>query len=72
MTTERKGPAPSVRRPDGRYLRWSWRYNAWQIKTRDGGFKNISTPLARSYAAAGLPIGVQGPAFPTGLQGEQQ
>ena len=59
MTTDRKGPAPSVRRPDGRYLRFSWRFNCWQIKTKDGTFRNVSVPMARAYAAAGLPIGVQ-------------
>ena len=50
----------AVRLPDGRYLRWSHRYNAWQMMTREGTFINVSVPMARAYAAAGFPIGVQG------------
>lgn len=46
-------------RIDGRYLRWSHRYSAWQIRTREGTYINVSVPMARAYAAAGLPIGVQ-------------
>lgn len=50
---------PSTRRADGRYLRFSFRYNAWQIKTREGSWVNTSVPMARAYAAAGFPIGSQ-------------
>ena len=50
----------SVRLPDGRYLRFSHRYNAWQVQdTHAGIWRNVSVPMARSYAAAGFPIGVQ-------------
>ena len=49
----------SIRTPDGRYLRFSHRYNAWQVKTREGAWVNVSVPMARCYAAAGMPIGVQ-------------
>lgn len=66
MTTERKRGKPSqkmTRTALGRYMRWSWRYNTWQVQTREGVWKNASVPMARAYAAAGFPIGVQGPAF---------
>jgi hypothetical protein len=59
MSSDRK-PTKAVptMRVDGRYLRFSHRYNTWQVKTRDG-FINCSVPMARAYAAAGFPIGVQ-------------
>lgn len=60
MSSDRKPTkAVSTRRADGRYLRWSWRYNTWQVKARDGSFRNVSVPMARAYAAADFPIGVQ-------------
>lgn len=59
MTTERKGPVPTVRRADGRYVRWSWRYASWQTQDRFGNWRNIRTELARAYVAAGLPVGVK-------------
>jgi hypothetical protein len=50
-----------VRRPDGRYVRWSFRYNAWQVRDAvTGAFRNIKPEMARCYAAAGFPIGVHG------------
>ena len=46
----------------GRYVRFSWRYNTWQVNrhTADGRseWRNISAHIARSYAAAGFPVGV--------------
>ena len=48
-----------VVRADGRYLRFSWRYDTWQVKTRTGAWVNVRTALAQAYAAAGFPIGVQ-------------
>jgi ribosomal protein L14 len=51
-----------VRRADGRYIRFSHTRNVWQVnrKTPTGmQWFNISTNLARVYAAAGLPVGVQ-------------
>ena len=60
MSSDRKpNKAISTRRVDGRYLRFSHRYNAWQIKTKDGQFRNVNAVMARAYAAAGFPIGVQ-------------
>ncbi len=63
MTTERRPrSAPKAQRlPDGRYIRFSWRYNTWQVQ---GGplreWRNIRPELARCYAAAGFPIGTHG------------
>ncbi|CAB4241044.1 hypothetical protein UFOVP228_48 [uncultured Caudovirales phage] len=48
-----------VMRADGRYLRFSWRYGTWQVKDKTGHFRNVSVPMARCYATAGFPIGVQ-------------
>lgn len=45
------------RRQDGRYVRWNWAANTFQVKTVRGEWRNISVHLARTYAAAGLPIG---------------
>ena len=56
MTSARKGPAPTVRREDGRYLRFSHRYNAWQVMDRLGQWRNIRVELARGYASAGFPV----------------
>ena len=51
-------PMPSIRREDGRYVRFSHRYKSWQIQTRTGDWRNIRPSLARCYVAAGLPVGV--------------
>ena len=63
MSSDRRKPgaAPQkmVVRADGRYLRFSWRYDTWQVKTRTGAWVNVRTALAQAYAAAGFPIGVQ-------------
>jgi hypothetical protein len=44
----------------GRYVRFSHRYNCWQVnKCNSAGYmewRNISANLAQCYAAAGLPI----------------
>ena len=62
MTSDRRkqAVAPKARVADGRYLRWSWRYNAWQIRSREGVWHNCNVPMARCYATMGFPIGVQG------------
>lgn len=41
-----------------RKLRWSWRYNTWQVNVSGNlnDWRNIRAPLARCYAAAGLEI----------------
>jgi hypothetical protein len=53
-------PVKPVRRADGRYLRFSWRYNAWQIQSPiTNDWRSIRPEMARCYAAAGFPIGVQ-------------
>lgn len=47
----------------GRYVRFSHRYNTWQVRKWAGDtllWVNISANMARAYAASGLPIGVQG------------
>ena len=47
----------------GRYVRFSHRYNTWQVNKRVGDtllWVNISANMARAYVAGGLPIGVQG------------
>lgn len=54
-------PKATARTPDGRYVRWSWRYQAWQSKDPIAGtWRNIRPEMARCYVAAGFPIGVQG------------
>jgi hypothetical protein len=50
-------PVAAVRREDGRYLRYSFRYDTWQVRTRHGTWANIRIELARAYAASGFPIG---------------
>lgn len=47
---------PTVRTVDGRYLRWSWRYNTFQMKTVAGEWRNVPAHIARCYAAAGFPV----------------
>ena len=71
MTSDRRGAKPKqqmTRTVLGRYMRFSHRYNCWQVQTRDGTFKNVSVPMARCYAAAGFPVGVQPPARPLQMQ----
>jgi hypothetical protein len=43
-------------RVGGRYLRFSWKYNTWQVQTRYGDFRNVNLALARCYATMGFPI----------------
>ena len=60
MSSDRKPQMTvSSRRADGRYLRFSWRYNTWQVKDRMGNWRNVHVGMARAYASAGFPIGVQ-------------
>lgn len=59
MSSDRRGPTPTVRRKDGRYLRFSHRYNTWQVIDTRGAWRNVRIDLARGYASAGFPIGVQ-------------
>lgn len=61
MTADRKPTyrVNSVTLKDGRYLRWSWRYNSWQVKDRHGLWRAVRPEIARCYAAAGMMIGVQ-------------
>lgn len=61
MTADRKPTyrVNSVTLKDGRYLRFSHRYNSWQVKDRVGNWRNVRPELARCYAAAGMMIGVQ-------------
>lgn len=61
MTAKRKGPVPTFR-SDGRYVRFSWRYNAWQVMNKDGTWRNVRPFIAQCYVAAGMPVGVQPPA----------
>lgn len=56
MTTNRRGPAPTQRRLDGRHIRFSWRYQTFQVKTKQGQWVNVRHELARAYAAAGFPV----------------
>ena len=58
MTSERRKDA-DIRRADGRYVRWSWRYKTFQCMM-DGHWRNITPENARAWAAAGLPLGVHG------------
>lgn len=55
---------------DGRYLRWSWRYNTWQVLTRTHQWVNIKVPLARCYAAAGFQVSVEDTETPLPAQGQ--
>lgn len=48
-----------IRRKDGRYLRFSHRQNTWQVMDPHGAWRNVRIDLARGYASAGFPIGVQ-------------
>jgi hypothetical protein len=55
-------PVTARRRADGRYVRFSHRYNTWQVKTPTPTgpvWRNISANLARVYTACGFPVGVQ-------------
>lgn len=53
---------PALIKSHGRYVRFSHRYNTWQVNRKNPAgqmeWHNISVNLARVYAAAGLPIGV--------------
>ena len=54
---------PALMHTRGRYVRFSHRYNTWQVRKWAGEqlvWFNISSNMARAYAAGGLPIGVQG------------
>lgn len=56
-----QAPIKAVRREDGRYVRWSWKYNTWQVNDPTAHtWRNIRPELARCYAASGFPIGVHG------------
>lgn len=58
MSTDRRSPTPRPFRADGRYLRFSHRYNTWQVKTAAGDWRNLrQIELVRAYAAMGFPIG---------------
>ena len=54
----RRGPTPLVVDVKQRKLRWSWRYQTWQVNVngRPDDWRNIRAPLARCYAAAGLEV----------------
>jgi hypothetical protein len=54
-----RAPVKPQRRVDGRYIRFSFRYDSWQVQTPDKTWANIRPEMARAYAAAGFPIGVQ-------------
>ena len=43
-----------------RYVRFSHRYNAFQVQTREGVWVNVRPVVARAYVAAGFGIGTQG------------
>lgn len=54
------GQTHSTRTPDGRYIRFSHRFNAWQVQDHTAGvWRNVRVELARAYVASGMPIGVQ-------------
>lgn len=53
---------PALERSNGRYIRFSHRYNTWQVRKHTGSgweWKNVSANIARCYAALGYPIGSQ-------------
>lgn len=52
----RKRAAAPARAPDGRYVRWSYRYHTYQVLDRLGEWRNIREPLADAYIAAGFPF----------------
>lgn len=62
MTTRRKGPVPAM--PPGlalyhRKLRFSHRYNTWQLMDRvTGAWRNTTPEMARCYAAAGFGVDI--------------
>jgi len=58
--TDRKNKARIIRSLDGRRIRFTHRFNTWQVLKPNGDWRNIRPELARCYAAAGFPIGVQG------------
>jgi hypothetical protein len=62
MTSERtRTPAHDIRRPDGRRVRFSWRFKAFQnFDTVSGVWRNITPEMARSYCDMGLPMGCHG------------
>lgn len=40
-----------------RMLRWSWRYDTWQVRDPVAGiWRNVRPELARCYAAAGIRV----------------
>lgn len=54
----KRNNTPDIRRADGRYVRWSWRYKTFQSQCAvTGQWMNITPEMARSWASAGLPIG---------------
>ena len=59
MTTNRRPDyrVKSITLTDGRYLRFSHRFNTWQVLDRTGNWRNVRPELARCYAAAGMMIG---------------
>lgn len=52
---------PALMLSRGRYVRFSHRYNTWQVNRKNAAgqmeWHNISTNIARCYAAAGFPVG---------------
>ena len=65
MTADRRprNQPKAQRLPDGRYLRYSYRFNCYQVQ---GGplkeWRNLRPQLFDCYVAAGFPVEVQGPA----------
>lgn len=66
---------------DGRYVRFSWRYNSWQFEDKLARtWRNIRPELARALVSAGYRVGVgdtqtewqQGELFATTSLGETQ
>lgn len=53
----RRAPSISIR---NRKLRWSWRYNTWQITDRvTGQWRNINVYMARAYTSLGAEVDVE-------------
>lgn len=60
MTSERRKDA-DIRRADGRYVRWSWRYKAFQHYDKVSGvWRNITPEMARQHVDEKLPMGCHG------------
>lgn len=52
---------PDIRRADGRYVRWSWRYKTWQRQCPvTQQWFNIRPEQADAAVAAGLRVGCHG------------